>query len=134
MYKINVTSSFPGAHKLNHYPGACKNLHGHNWKVRVQLKTSKIDKLGMAIDFGIVKEHLNKLMNKFDHQYLNDLEWFKSSHNSDDIDVRFTNPTSENIARVIFEEMQKSFKDEDITINEVEIWESDNSSVIYDLK
>jgi len=130
MYKINVTASFPGAHKLYNYPGACKNLHGHNWKVRVQLKTSVLDKLGMAIDFGIVKEHLRNLMDRFDHQYLNDLEWFK---NDDNTNVCNCNPTSENIARVVFEEMQKSLNETNITVSEVEIWESDNSSVIYDL-
>jgi len=119
MYRINVTSSFAGAHKLDNYPGACKNLHGHNWKIRVQLTTQDLDDLGMAIDFKIVKDRLNELIDKFDHQYLNDLEWFKNQ-----------NTTSENIARVIYHELQKSF-DKNIEINEVEIWESDATSIVY---
>ena len=80
MYKINVISNFSGAHRLNGYPGACKNLHGHNWKVRIQLLSQKVDELGMGMDFKIVKDHLNNLMNKFDHQYLNELDWFNSSN------------------------------------------------------
>jgi len=120
MYRINVISSFPGAHKLNDYPGTCKNLHGHNWKIRVQLGTQKIDKLGMAIDFKIVKERLNELIARFDHQYLNDLEWF--------IDQ---NPTSENIARVIYNELKKSFEKDDVSMIEVEVWESDLTSIVY---
>lgn len=122
MYKINVTSSFPGAHHLNGYPGACKNLHGHNWKVRVQLISQQTDELGMAIDFGIVKEYLRELMDKFDHQYLNDLEWFK-----------IQNPTSENIAKVIYEELQSKLENENIKMGEVEVWESDTTSIIYSI-
>ena len=120
MYKINVTTSFPGAHLLKHYDGACKNLHGHNWKVRVQLVTDQVDEIGMAIDFKIVKEFLNAIIEQFDHKYLNELHYFSEQ-----------NPTSENIARVIYELLQKNFENDNIKVNEVEIWESDYTSVIY---
>ena len=120
MYKINVTASFPGAHLLKHYDGACQNLHGHNWKVRVQLITSKVDEVGMAIDFKIVKDHLNALIEQFDHKFLNDIHYFSEQ-----------NPTSENIARVIYEQLQKTLDNNSINVNEVEIWESDFTSVIY---
>ena len=120
MYKINVTKTFPGAHHLDGYPGACKNLHGHNWQIRIQLIASKTDSLGMAIDFGIVKEHLQALIDQFDHQYLNNLHWFADQ-----------NPTSENIARVIYSELKKTLETADIKVNEVEVWESDSTSIIY---
>ena len=130
MYRLNVTSFFAGAHKLDNYPGACKNLHGHNWKIRVQLTTQELDDLGMAIDFKIVKDRLNELIEKFDHQYLNDLEWFENQ-----------NTTSENIARVIYHELQKSLDcfmprkdrgiDKNIKVSEVEVWESDMTSIVY---
>ena len=120
MYKINVISYFSGAHLLKGYPGACQNLHGHNWKVRVQLSTEKTDELGMAIDFKVVKEALNSLIDRFDHQHLNELEWFKEQ-----------NPTSENIARVIFKELQNLIENDYIYVYEVEIWESEFTSVIY---
>ena len=120
MYKINVISAFPGAHHLDGYPGSCRFLHGHNWKVRVQLITKETDNLGMAMDFRIVKEKLSYLIDRFDHQYLNELEWFKEQ-----------NPTSENIARVIYLELKKSFENENATLHEVEVWESDTTSIIY---
>ncbi|HOD54808.1 MAG TPA: 6-carboxytetrahydropterin synthase QueD [Candidatus Cloacimonadota bacterium] len=120
MYKINVSSSFSAAHKLNNYPGLCKNLHGHNWKVRIQINCTKTDDLGMALDFGIAKKHLRDLMEMFDHQFLNDLDCFKE-----------INPTSEDIARVIFNELKKEFNTAEGMIAEVEVWESDHSSVIY---
>ncbi len=120
MYKINVSSTFSAAHKLNDYPGLCKNLHGHNWKVRIQICCSRTDQLGMALDFGIAKQHLRDLMEKLDHNYLNDLDFFQG-----------INPTSENIARIIFNELKKEFNTAEAFVSEVEVWESDHSSVIY---
>lgn len=120
MHKINVIQCFSGAHFLAGYPGACSNLHGHNWKVRVQLVSKGTNELGIAIDFKVVKEKLSNLIQKLDHKYLNDLEWFSER-----------NPTSENIGILIYNELQKAFKEDGVTVSEVEVWESDNTSVIY---
>jgi len=120
MYKINVTTHFAGAHLLKGYPGDCKNLHGHNWRVRVQLQTTQLDEMGMAIDFSLIKQHLQSIINQFDHKFLNDLPQFTQQ-----------NPTSENIARVIFTELGTSISSYNITLTEVEVWESDTSSTVY---
>jgi len=120
MYKINVTTQFAGAHLLKGYPGDCKNLHGHNWRVRVQLQTENLDEMGMAIDFSLVKQHLNSIISKFDHKFLNDLPQFTQQ-----------NPTSENIAKIIFTELEILLNTDNIIITEVEVWESDSSSTIY---
>jgi 6-pyruvoyltetrahydropterin/6-carboxytetrahydropterin synthase len=120
MFKLNVTSHFSSAHKLNGYDGACKNLHGHNWKVRVGIDCEKTDKIGMTIDFGIVKKHLNELIDTLDHSFLNDLPCFEN-----------LNPTSENIARYIYLEMQKRIAVEGCKVKEVEVWESEKSSMVY---
>lgn len=120
MYKLNVISHFSAAHKLVGYEGACKDLHGHNWKVRIGILCDKTDDLGLTIDFKIVKKHLNELIDRFDHKYLNDLSCFKEK-----------NPTSENIARFFYKEMNKKFAKKDCQISEVEIWESDNTSMVY---
>ncbi|MCF7793655.1 MAG: 6-carboxytetrahydropterin synthase QueD [Candidatus Cloacimonetes bacterium] len=120
MFKLNVTSQFASAHKLNGYDGACKNLHGHNWKVRVGIECEKTDKIGMTIDFGIVKTELNDLMEYLDHSFLNDLPSFKDQ-----------NPTSENIAKYIYDEMKKRISVEGCKVADVEVWESDKSSLVY---
>lgn len=120
MYKLNVTSDFSSAHKLNGYEGLCKNLHGHNWKVRIGIVCEKVDKIGMTIDFGEVKKNLHEIMLMLDHTYLNDLEHFKE-----------VNPTSENIAKFIFGEMKKRITVPDCKMAEVEVWESDITSMIY---
>jgi len=120
MYKINVTTSFAGAHFLKDYPGLCKNLHGHNWKVRVQIASETLDELGMAIDFQTVKAHLADIINKYDHQHLNELPEFTQQ-----------NPTSENLSRLIFTQLEDALNNTQLTVTEVEIWESENSSTIY---
>ncbi len=120
MYKINYSSHFSAAHRLIGYDGACRDLHGHNWKVRVCLGCENTDEIGLTIDFNIVKKILNKLMEELDHKYLNELTAFRD-----------LNPTSENIAKFIYQEFKQRTNDLGADILEVEVWESDKSSIIY---
>lgn len=120
MYKLNVTSHFSSAHHLVGYDGPCKELHGHNWKVRVALLCDKIDSIGMAIDFTIVKKHLEEQMNELDHRLLNDLPAFQQN-----------NPTSENIAKYLYDNLLAKFSPLGCKVSEVEVWESEKSSVVY---
>jgi 6-pyruvoyltetrahydropterin/6-carboxytetrahydropterin synthase len=120
MYKLSVTDSFSAAHRLCGYEGACSNLHGHNWTVRVALTSKKLDDIGMAMDFGLIKGLLKQITDELDHAYLNDLPEFKE-----------INPTSENLARHIFERMENKLANPLIQVAEVEICESPSSSVVY---
>lgn len=120
MYKLNVTSQFSAAHKLNGYEGACKNLHGHNWKVRVGILCETTDAIGMTLDFGIVKEILENTIDKLDHTMLNDLDCFEDM-----------NPTSENIAKYLYHKIGEQLQAYQCRVADVEVWESDRSSMIY---
>ena len=120
MYYLSVSDSFSAAHRLCGYEGACSNLHGHNWKVRVGLKTDTLDNIGMAMDFGIIKAILKGILDKFDHAYLNEVACLDG-----------LNPTSENLARYIFELMEKELLNQPASVYEVEICESEKSSVVY---
>ncbi len=120
MYLLNVSDHFSAAHRLCGYQGACSNLHGHNWKVRVGIECSTLDEIGMALDYSIIKSILKSILDQFDHEYLNDLPLLQGQ-----------NPTSENLARIIYIEMEKGLADYDAGIKEVEIYESERSSVIY---
>ncbi len=120
MYKLSVTESFSAAHRLCGYAGPCSNLHGHNWKVRVGLQAGKLDPIGMAMDFGVIKKHLQAILDELDHAYLNDLP-----------DFREANPTSENLAKYIFERLDAALAGSSASVCEVEICESERSSVIY---
>ncbi|MDD2228371.1 MAG: 6-carboxytetrahydropterin synthase QueD [Candidatus Cloacimonetes bacterium] len=120
MYYLSVSDSFSAAHRLCGYEGACSNLHGHNWKVRVGLKTDTLDNIGMAMDFGIIKTILKGILDNFDHAYLNEVACLDG-----------LNPTSEHLARYIFELMEKELLNQPASVYEVEICESDRSSVVY---
>jgi 6-pyruvoyltetrahydropterin/6-carboxytetrahydropterin synthase len=120
MYKLSVRSEFSAAHKLTGYEGQCKNLHGHNWKVKVSIFCDVTDDIGLTIDFGIVKKDLNEIMDSLDHTYLNELTVFEGR-----------NPTSENIAKFIFDEFKKKLDKQNAKVAKVEVWESDKTSMTY---
>ncbi len=120
MYLLNVSDYFSAAHRLCGYEGACSNLHGHNWKVRVGIACQELDEIGMALDYGIIKEVLGGILAVLDHAYLNDLPILEGK-----------NPTSENLARIIYDKMAEALQPYPAKIKEVEIFESERSSVIY---
>ena len=93
MYEISIQTVFSAAHRLRNYQGDCEALHGHNWKVQVTVQTHKLNEIGLAIDFKMLKKITNEALSRLDHACLNDIAPF------DDM-----NPSSENIARVLFEE------------------------------
>ena len=116
MFKVRVDTSFAAAHHLRDYGGQCENLHGHNWKVEAVVSKDRLDKAGMAMDFEELKGELKKVLRKLDHSYLNRIAYFKKA-----------NPTSENIARYIYDVLKIRIKD----IARVTVWESDNSCATY---
>jgi len=118
MFEIRVISGFSSAHKLRGYKGKCEDLHGHNWKVEVYVSSKNIDKIGMVVDFKKLKEALNKVLNKLDHSYINNLLYFRK-----------VNPTSENMAKYIFEQLQSKTKK--VKVNKVTVWESDTSAASF---
>ena len=120
MYRLSVSDNFSAAHKLCGYEGACKNLHGHNWKVKVTLACDVLDDIGMALDFGVIKRLLGEILDELDHNYLNDLPYFKDK-----------NPTSENLSRYIFERFELALTQLPGKVESVEIFESERSSVTY---
>ena len=119
MYYINVQSHFSAAHFLKDYQGQCQNMHGHNWRIRVQVSQETIDDLGMSIDFKLLKQILNEILDQLDHHLLNEIPVFQDC-----------NPTAENIGRFIYHEVAKRLP-EPAKMHEVEVWESDQYSLIY---
>ena len=118
MFELSIKGDFAAAHRLHGYEGNCKDLHGHTWKVEVVIAADQLDKIGMVMDFKIVKIKLKELLSKIDHVYLNSLAAFKEN-----------NPTTENLAKYIFEEF--SLVCQPLQIKRVQVWESDSASVVY---
>ncbi len=120
MYFLKIVDYFAAAHNLINYKGKCEELHGHNWKVEVVVYGENLDKAGMLIDFKILKKYLKEILNKLDHTYLNELEFFKDK-----------SPSSEYIAQLIYGEFKNKLKNTNAKIFEVRCWESINSCAIY---
>jgi 6-pyruvoyltetrahydropterin/6-carboxytetrahydropterin synthase len=120
MYEIAVTSHFSGAHRLRYLHGKCEELHGHNWKVEVAVVSNRLGKEGIVIDFGILKQKIEKVLKPLDHTYLNDLRYFSGIE-----------PSSENIAKYIFNRLKKELKGHQGTLKKVTAWESETSSATY---
>lgn len=120
MYRLTVHTSFAAAHNLIHYQGDCENLHGHNWKVEVTVAARELNPAGLGIDFKILKRETKLLLGRLDHKYLNDLEMFKD-----------ISPSSEHIAHYLFLELGKVLDSDNVTVDSVKVWESDNACASY---
>jgi len=120
MYEITVTSHFSGAHRLRYLHGKCEELHGHNWKVEVSVVSNRLGKEGVVIDFGILKQKVEKALKSLDHTYLNDLSYFSGIE-----------PSSENIAKYIFDRVKSEWKGHPGTLKKVTAWESETSRATY---
>ncbi len=120
MYQITVTSHFAGAHRLRYLHGKCEDLHGHNWKVEVSVVSKRLNREGVVIDFKILKKKMEEVLSHLDHTYLNELPYFSKRE-----------PSSENIARYVFERMKKELKGYPATLQKVSAWESETACATY---
>ena len=122
MYTLRTKRHFDAGHFLRDYDGKCANKHGHRWDFEVVIEGDELDKLGMLVDFTIVKGAMKKVEDMFDHTFLNDLPAFI-----------IQNPTAENIARVIYKYIASYFKLVELPgrLKEVTVWEAPESCVTY---
>lgn len=119
MYELSIETQFAAAHQLRGYKGKCENMHGHNWRVQVSISSEKLNDIGIVIDFNDLKKVTNEVISALDHSYLNEVFPFTE-----------INPSSENIAKWIFESLKKRLEDS-VKVNSITVWESENSSATY---
>lgn len=120
MYEIKVRGTFSSAHNLRGYKGKCERLHGHNWAVEVSVSSDKLDKSGMVCDFSVLKKALGTILEELDHTYLNEHPYFKKA-----------NPSSENIAKYIYDRLNKRLSTMDYRLWTVTVWENEKSCATY---
>jgi len=120
MYELTIETGFASAHQLRGYKGKCENLHGHNWKVQISVAAERLNDIDIAIDFHDLKKIANEVISPLDHAYLNDIFPFTEK-----------NPSSENIAKWIYDSMKKKINDDNIHVSAVTVWESDTASASY---
>jgi 6-pyruvoyltetrahydropterin/6-carboxytetrahydropterin synthase len=120
MYEVEIISSFSAAHRLREYHGKCEQLHGHNYRVHVTARADAPGPGGLVIDFGDLKKATVQILDRFDHSYLNDNPPF------DHIE-----PSAENIAAHLFEEIARSLGDRGQMLHSVSVWESETSRATF---
>ncbi len=120
MYEVSVRQHFDAAHYLREYQGKCEEMHGHRFEVVVSLKCDRLNDIGLAYDFSELKQHLNEILNNYDHTCINDVAPFDT-----------INASSENIAVTIYEQMSKKLGESATYLSSVQVWESPTSCVTY---
>ena len=120
MFEIEIERCFSAAHQLRGYNGNCSNLHGHNYRVTVTVRSNELDRIGIALDFRKLKQELDSLLEEYDHRNLSELPEFQE-----------LNPTSEVLARTIYRRMGEKMNGGPIRGWKVRVGESDSSAVTY---
>ncbi len=123
MYEVTVEAGFSSGHYLRNYQGKCENPHGHNYKVRVTLCGGELDASGLLLDFKLLKQVLRPVIDRIDHQMLNDLEPF--------IEL---NPSAENIARYFYDQTNSQLNGMTqgrVRVKDCTIWETDTTTATY---
>ncbi|MDX8389011.1 MAG: 6-carboxytetrahydropterin synthase QueD [Mariprofundaceae bacterium] len=119
-YELRIQTHFAAAHLLRDYPGDCARLHGHNWKVELYVTCESLDDLGLAIDYKILKRVLKSALSEWDHYHLNDIPPFDT-----------INPSSENVARILYEKISPEIDSDRIRVSRITIGETCTAQVCY---
>jgi len=122
MYEVTIRKSFSAAHLLKEIGGKCEELHGHNFIVEVSAAAEALNEEGLLIDFRDLKRWTDEVLNDLDHKYLNELPFFKD-----------VNPSSERVARFLFERIGQKLGKGPVALTRVTVWESENARVSYSL-
>lgn len=120
MYELMVETGFSAAHQLRGYMGKCEHMHGHNWTVRVHVTAERLNEIDVAVDFHELKRLTEETIAPLDHSFLNDLFPFTER-----------NPSSENVARWIYDVLKKKINSQQLRLSAVTVWESDTASATY---
>jgi 6-pyruvoyltetrahydropterin/6-carboxytetrahydropterin synthase len=120
MFELTVETTFSAAHQLKGYMGKCEHLHGHNWKIEVHVIAERLNEIDIAMDFQDIKKITNEVIAPLDHSVLNEIFPFTEK-----------NPSSENIAKWIYDSLIKKIDNENIRVSAVTVWESETSSATY---
>jgi 6-pyruvoyltetrahydropterin/6-carboxytetrahydropterin synthase len=131
MYTVTKEVPFCYGHRLLNHRGKCRHLHGHNATAVIRLESKALNELGMVCDFSDIGEFVKTWIEQtLDHNML--------LHEDDPIlptlreagercYVMTANPTAENIARLIFEQVAAG----GFPVAEVSIYETDSALASY---
>ena len=120
-WQLTVRDHFSAAHALRHYQGKCESLHGHNFGVEICVRGEKLSEpVQYLIDFSVLKKELKGALSLVDHSCLNELAEFEE-----------LNPSSENLARLIFQRLRPNMEKHGVTLVSVSVSESEKQAATY---
>jgi 6-pyruvoyltetrahydropterin/6-carboxytetrahydropterin synthase len=121
MFEVTIEETFAAGHALRNYKGKCENVHGHNYRCQVTLEGAELDDIGLLVDFVELKRVVHGVLDRMDHQWLNEFPPF---------DV--LNPSAENMARYIYDQVSDGLKTrEGVRIGLVRLWETDTANATF---
>ena len=121
MFEVTIEETFAAGHALRNYRGKCENVHGHNYRCQVTLEGAGLDEIGLLVDFVELKRVVHGVLDRLDHQWLNEFPPF---------DV--LNPSAENMARYIYQQVAEGLKlRQGVRIALVKLWETDTAYATY---
>jgi 6-pyruvoyltetrahydropterin/6-carboxytetrahydropterin synthase len=120
VFELMIETHFSAAHQLRAYKGRCEKLHGHNWKVQVYVLAERLNEIDIAIDFHDMKRMADEVLAPLDHSFLNDIFPFTEK-----------NPSSENIAKWVYDSLKKKLDGDNVSLAAVSVWESEQASATY---
>lgn len=118
-YEVSAQTTFAASHQLRGYKADIEPLHGHNFRVEAFVQAEELDELGVVIDFIELEKCLVEVVAPYDHRHLNELPPFD-----------LTNPTTENLARFLYEELQKKLP-KGARLRLLKVWEAPTYSAAY---
>jgi 6-pyruvoyltetrahydropterin/6-carboxytetrahydropterin synthase len=123
VYEVSKEFVFSAAHQIRMHGGKCERLHGHNFRLRIHARASRLDAIGMVVDFADLQRIAADVCARFDHRNVNEVPPFTE-----------INTTAENLARFFYEEANRVISGVDggrVAISKVEVWENDGSLAVY---
>jgi 6-pyruvoyltetrahydropterin/6-carboxytetrahydropterin synthase len=123
MFEVTVEDSFAAGHYLRNYKGKCEKPHGHNYKIRVTLAGKELDNAGLLLDFKDLRESMRHVIDRLDHQMINELEPF--------IEL---NPSAENLAKYFYDETNgrlRKLTNGRVHVKDVTVFETDSTTAKY---
>ncbi|MCK6457751.1 MAG: 6-carboxytetrahydropterin synthase [Phycisphaerae bacterium] len=118
-YELTIESEFSAAHRLRMYDGAYEPLHGHNWKVECYFEADRLDEIGVAADFTLLRDRVLRAVGELHDTYLNDLAPFAG-----------VNPSTENVARHLYERIAVGLAST-VRLRRVRVWEAAGCAASY---
>ncbi len=123
MFEVTVEAEFAAGHFLRNYRGKCENPHGHNYRVKVTLRGRELDAAGLLLDFKQLKQVMRPVIDRLDHQMINDIAPFTE-----------INPSAENLARYFFDETNRQMNELTagrVAVKDCTIFETGTTAATY---